>query len=110
MAEGRAAAAAAAVSLRGRATSLAAYGRVDSGNASQNWVSGLLAIPAAGSNYLIYLCRILCIFLTPSSVDIDYSKLILFYVYTSVIKSTLHQYAIGTVWPWHFENNFWIYD
>ncbi|KAL3499220.1 hypothetical protein ACH5RR_038313 [Cinchona calisaya] len=45
--EGRAAAAAAAVSLRGKASSLATYGRVDSGNASKNWISGLLALPAA---------------------------------------------------------------
>ncbi|XP_027081236.1 uncharacterized protein [Coffea arabica] len=45
--EGRAAAAAAAVSLRGRATSLAAHSRVDPGNASRSWISGLLALPAA---------------------------------------------------------------
>ncbi|KAL3498995.1 hypothetical protein ACH5RR_041727 [Cinchona calisaya] len=44
---GRSAAAAAAVALRGRATSLAAYGRMDSENASGNWISGLLAVPAA---------------------------------------------------------------
>ncbi|XP_027081235.1 nucleoside diphosphate kinase 3 isoform X1 [Coffea arabica] len=44
---GRAAAAAAAVSLRGRATSLAAHSRVDPGNASRSWISGLLALPAA---------------------------------------------------------------
>lgn len=45
--EGRAAAVAAAVSLRGRATSLAAHSRVDPGNASKSWISGLLALPAA---------------------------------------------------------------
>lgn len=45
--EGRPAAAAAVVSLRGRATFLAANSRVDPGNASRSWISGLLALPAA---------------------------------------------------------------
>lgn len=41
---GRAAAAAATVSLRGKAASLASYG---SENAGRNWISGFLALPAA---------------------------------------------------------------
>ncbi|PHU28145.1 Nucleoside diphosphate kinase III, chloroplastic/mitochondrial [Capsicum chinense] len=44
---GRAAAAAAAVSLRGVVPSLASYGRTESGNASRAWISGVLALPAA---------------------------------------------------------------
>ncbi|CAI9094316.1 OLC1v1030034C1 [Oldenlandia corymbosa var. corymbosa] len=43
----RAAAGATAVSLRGSLASLAAYGREESGNASRNWIAGLLALPAA---------------------------------------------------------------
>ena len=46
--EGRAAAAAAAVSLRGKVPYLASYGRTDSGNASRGWIYGTLALPAAG--------------------------------------------------------------
>ncbi|KAF7151426.1 hypothetical protein RHSIM_Rhsim02G0244400 [Rhododendron simsii] len=45
--EGRAAAAAAAVLIRGKVPSLASYGRTASGNASRGWVSGALALPAA---------------------------------------------------------------
>lgn len=46
--EGRAVAAAAAVSLNGKLPFLASfYGRSDSGNASRSWVSGVLALPAA---------------------------------------------------------------
>ncbi|KAG5593406.1 hypothetical protein MTR67_037429 [Solanum verrucosum] len=44
---GRAAAAAATVSLRGVVPSLASYGRSESGNASRAWISGVLALPAA---------------------------------------------------------------
>ncbi|XP_060206824.1 nucleoside diphosphate kinase 3-like [Lycium barbarum] len=44
---GRAAAAAAAVSLRGVVPSLASYGRTESGNTSRAWISGFLALPAA---------------------------------------------------------------
>ncbi|KAK4338511.1 hypothetical protein RND71_042998 [Anisodus tanguticus] len=44
---GRAAAAAATVSLRGVVPSLASYGRTESGNASRAWISGVLALPAA---------------------------------------------------------------
>nr|GLL27584.1 Nucleoside diphosphate kinase [Ipomoea trifida] len=44
---GRAAAAAATVSLRGVVPSLAAYGREESANASRAWISGLFALPAA---------------------------------------------------------------
>ncbi|MCD7459469.1 hypothetical protein HAX54_040941 [Datura stramonium] len=46
---GRAAAAAATVSLRGVVPSLASYGRTESGNASRAWISGVLALPAAVS-------------------------------------------------------------
>ncbi|XP_027155832.1 nucleoside diphosphate kinase III, chloroplastic/mitochondrial-like, partial [Coffea eugenioides] len=35
------------VSLRGRAINPAVHGRVDPGNASRSWISGLLALPAA---------------------------------------------------------------
>ncbi|XP_058203582.1 nucleoside diphosphate kinase 3-like [Rhododendron vialii] len=45
--EGRAAAAAVAVLIRGKVPSLASYGRTASGNASGGWVSGALALPAA---------------------------------------------------------------
>ncbi|KAI3453825.1 hypothetical protein Pfo_010488 [Paulownia fortunei] len=44
---GRAAAAAAAVSCRGRVSSLASYGLSESGNAYRGWISGALALPAA---------------------------------------------------------------
>lgn len=46
MAGGRVAAAA-AVSGRGRLSSLASYA---SGNANSGWISGLFALPAAGTN------------------------------------------------------------
>uniref|UniRef100_A0A5B6ZPJ5 Nucleoside diphosphate kinase n=1 Tax=Davidia involucrata TaxID=16924 RepID=A0A5B6ZPJ5_DAVIN len=46
-AESRAAASAAAVSLRGKAPSLVLYGKANSGNASRGWISGALALPAA---------------------------------------------------------------
>lgn len=52
-AESRAAAAAAAVSFRGKLPSLAAYGRASSRNASRGWISGALALPAAGIDYNI---------------------------------------------------------
>ncbi|OMP02951.1 hypothetical protein COLO4_10709 [Corchorus olitorius] len=49
--EGRAVAAAAAVSLSGKAPLLAsAYGRSASANASKGWLSGVLALPVAGLN------------------------------------------------------------
>ncbi|KAK6158436.1 hypothetical protein DH2020_005750 [Rehmannia glutinosa] len=44
---GRAAAAAAAVSCRGRVPSLASFGASESGNAYRGWISGALALPAA---------------------------------------------------------------
>ncbi|XP_004244635.1 nucleoside diphosphate kinase 3 [Solanum lycopersicum] len=44
---GRAAAAAATVSLRGVVPSLATYGRTKSRNSSTGWISGILALPAA---------------------------------------------------------------
>ncbi|XP_016557791.2 nucleoside diphosphate kinase III, chloroplastic/mitochondrial isoform X2 [Capsicum annuum] len=44
---GRAAAAAATVSLRGVVPSLASYGRTESRNSSTSWIPGLLALPAA---------------------------------------------------------------
>ncbi|KAM3379887.1 nucleoside diphosphate kinase 3 isoform X1 [Capsicum galapagoense] len=44
---GRAAAAAATVSLRGVVPSLASYGRTESQNSSTSWIPGLLALPAA---------------------------------------------------------------
>ncbi|KAL3635706.1 Nucleoside diphosphate kinase 4, chloroplastic [Castilleja foliolosa] len=44
---GRAAAAGAAVSSRGRASSLASFGASESGNAYKGWISGVLALPAA---------------------------------------------------------------
>lgn len=47
VAEGRAAAAAAAVALRGKVPALASYGRYNSGNASMGWIYGALALPAA---------------------------------------------------------------
>ncbi|XP_059662207.1 nucleoside diphosphate kinase 4, chloroplastic-like [Cornus florida] len=47
LAEGKAAAAVAAISLRGKVPSLASYGGANSGNASRGWISGLLALPAA---------------------------------------------------------------
>ncbi|KAG5593401.1 hypothetical protein H5410_043915 [Solanum commersonii] len=50
---GRAAAAAATVSLRGVVPSLASYGRSESGNASRAWISGVLALPAADGRTFI---------------------------------------------------------
>lgn len=48
-AEGQAVAAAAAVASRGKLPSLASYyGRGTSGNAARGWISGALALPAAG--------------------------------------------------------------
>lgn len=44
---GRAAAAAAAVSSRGRVSSLAAFGASESGNAYRGWISSAFALPAA---------------------------------------------------------------
>ncbi|KAH6760931.1 Nucleoside diphosphate kinase family protein [Perilla frutescens var. frutescens] len=44
---GRAAAAAAAVSSRGRVSSLASFGASESGNAYSGWISSALALPAA---------------------------------------------------------------
>lgn len=52
---GRAAAAAATVSLRGVVPSLASYGRTESRNSSTSWIPGLLALPAAGWHRSIYL-------------------------------------------------------
>ncbi|GFS35607.1 nucleoside diphosphate kinase family protein [Actinidia rufa] len=45
--EGRAGAAAATVSLRGKMPCLASYGRTNSGNTSSGWISAALAFPAA---------------------------------------------------------------
>lgn len=53
IAGGRAAAAAATVSLRGVVPSLATYGREESANASRAWISGLFALPAAGQYYCV---------------------------------------------------------
>lgn len=44
---GRALAATAAVALRGKVPYLAAFGRVESGNASRAWLASFLAVPAA---------------------------------------------------------------
>ena len=53
MAGGRAAASAAAVSLRERLPSLASiYKNAGSGYASREWISGLLALPAGGLSTL----------------------------------------------------------
>lgn len=45
---GRAAAAAAVASCRGRVSSLASFSASESGNAYRGWISGALALPAAG--------------------------------------------------------------
>lgn len=51
---GGAAAAAAAVSCRGRVPSLASFGASESGNAYKGWISGALALPAAGYPYTLF--------------------------------------------------------
>lgn len=53
--EGRAAAAAVAVLIRGKVPSLASYGRTASGNASGGWISGALALPAAGLGIIYFI-------------------------------------------------------
>lgn len=55
--EGRAVASAAAVVFRGQVPFLASYGRTHSGNASGGWISGALALPAAGlCKDFLYFC------------------------------------------------------
>lgn len=53
-AEGQAVATAAAVTLRGKVPAFASnFGRAGSENASRGWISGALAVPAAGIQYKI---------------------------------------------------------
>lgn len=59
--EGRVIAAAAAASIRGKAAALSSFnnGSRDSANAFRGWISGALALPAAGLDYNIIILRTL---------------------------------------------------